>query len=918
MSPLDLYCATCGAANISDTPTCFACGNSLSDAEKNDEQATLPSSGTFLHNRYRLLSPVGEGGFAKVYRAEDTETKNIVAIKAIRLKSLSSQEIIDATDTYNREIRFGKALKHPALPALLDHFMDQDHWYLVASFIEGETLEAYQQRLSAGHLPIWEVLDIGVQICDVLSYLHSRQPPIIFRDVKPDNIMRTKNGHIYLVDFGIARQYRPGRHRDTQALGSPGYAAPEQYGTAQTTRRSDIYSLGATLRALLTGINPLEETEDTEQAATMPSALSTLLSQMLEKDPEKRPETIEIVKQRLESIAEKTGIALPHAQTFTQPASLLRSSSPAAPIFPPTAMPGSAAPSSGGSGWSKSALVSLALVVLVIVGGGISVFSMSHHSTIIDYEPVTRGETTPSLDPQSFVFSVGNSTEISNLDPATADVLSTQATSMLYAGLVQLDDSLQVKPQLASSWQQNADGTTWTFKLRPNLKFSDGSPLTSEDVAFSFDRALDPATHSPTASYALRAIKNADQRLNGSLSTLIGTSIIPSDPYTIEFITTGKVSFFLSALTNPSALVINKTSFEQHGTSLFTTYLKDGGTSGPFQLAYYQSSERLDLIPNPYYYGPKPQIRKVSFVYNGASYSSEQPTMTEISQRNIDQFKNNASFHQTAASEITYFAMNFRIKPFDNTKIRQAFALALDKELLTRISQGDVAFATNHIIPQGQKGYTPSLKGPDDTTSLKGNLIFAKELLQEGMKEEGINSSSQFPPVTFTFSSSGSEVIKREVSSAQQMWQNVLGVTVQLRDISYQDLINQLESKNTQAPQLWRSGWIADYPDPQDWTTLQFGQGSLYNRVNYGQNNSADAARQQQVQQMLQKADSMPDNEGRLRLYQDVEQKLVNDVAWIPIYQQQQSYLLQSKVHNFTLNGFNVVSPDNWAKITLS
>jgi serine/threonine protein kinase len=104
--------------------------------------------------------------------------------------------------------------------------------------------------------------------------------------------MRTKTGHIYLVDFGIARQYRPGRHRDTQALGSPGYAAPEQYGSAQTTERSDIYSLGATLRALLTGINPLEEAEETAQAATMPADLSTLLSQMLERDPEKRPETI--------------------------------------------------------------------------------------------------------------------------------------------------------------------------------------------------------------------------------------------------------------------------------------------------------------------------------------------------------------------------------------------------------------------------------------------------------------------------------------------------------------------------------------------------------------------------------------------------------------------------------------------------
>src|SRR5581483_6361331 len=90
-------------------------------------------------------------------------------------------------------------------------------------------------------------------------------------------------------------------------------------------------------------------------------------------------------------------------------------------------------------------------------------------------------------------------------DPATADLLSSQIASVLHAGLVQLDDSMQVKPQLASSWQQDADGVTWTFKLRPDLKFSDGSPLTSEDVAFSLDRALDPAIHSPTAPYSLRS-----------------------------------------------------------------------------------------------------------------------------------------------------------------------------------------------------------------------------------------------------------------------------------------------------------------------------------------------------------------------------------------------------------------------------
>src|SRR5438128_11181862 len=129
-------------------------------------------------------------------------------------------------------------------------------------FIEGETLEEYLNKASRGYLPLIEALDIGMQLCTVLDYLHTRFPPIIFRDLKPANIMRTANGHLYLIDFGIARHFKPGQSRDTMALGSPGYAAPEQYGRAQTTPRADIYSLGVMLQQLLTGNNPTQPLVD--------------------------------------------------------------------------------------------------------------------------------------------------------------------------------------------------------------------------------------------------------------------------------------------------------------------------------------------------------------------------------------------------------------------------------------------------------------------------------------------------------------------------------------------------------------------------------------------------------------------------------------------------------------------------------
>ena len=123
-------------------------------------------------------------------------------------------------------------------------------------FIEGETLAEYLRQNGTPGLPAADVLGIADQLCDVLDYLHQRTPPIIFRDLKPSNIMVVDSGDLYLIDFGIARLFKPGQTQDTVLAGTAGYAAPEQYGKSQTTVQSDIYSFGATLHELLTGEDP--------------------------------------------------------------------------------------------------------------------------------------------------------------------------------------------------------------------------------------------------------------------------------------------------------------------------------------------------------------------------------------------------------------------------------------------------------------------------------------------------------------------------------------------------------------------------------------------------------------------------------------------------------------------------------------
>jgi eukaryotic-like serine/threonine-protein kinase len=250
---MEWSCATCGAQAETEEDECFTCGQSVT------------IRGELLHGRYELLASIGSGGFSDVYKAIDYVQREIVAIKRVNLQGLTTRQIIEATDTFNREIQLLTDLFHVHLPRIHEHFTDSEHWYLVMDFIAGSTLEQFiEQRMVQQmtedklFMPLDDVLSIALQLCSVLKYLHTRQPAIIFRDLKPSNILLDPRGHVFLIDFGIARRFKPGKDKDTIPFGSPGYAAPEQYGKAQTTPHADIYSLGVVLHQLLSGDDPAE------------------------------------------------------------------------------------------------------------------------------------------------------------------------------------------------------------------------------------------------------------------------------------------------------------------------------------------------------------------------------------------------------------------------------------------------------------------------------------------------------------------------------------------------------------------------------------------------------------------------------------------------------------------------------------
>lgn len=173
-------------------------------------------------------------------------------------------------------------LNHPNLPQVTDYFTERGKHYIVMEFVEGETLEDYLDRRGP---PVSEAEARGwaAQLCDVLGYLHRQQPPVIFRDLKPANVMLTPDGQLKLIDFGIARFYKPGKQKDTLMMGTPGFAPPEQYGRGQTDARSDLFSLGVTLHVLLTDYDVEQSPWSYPPVRTLNAGVSPALERIIAK-----------------------------------------------------------------------------------------------------------------------------------------------------------------------------------------------------------------------------------------------------------------------------------------------------------------------------------------------------------------------------------------------------------------------------------------------------------------------------------------------------------------------------------------------------------------------------------------------------------------------------------------------------------
>lgn len=271
--------------------------------------------GITLQDRYLILGSIGSGGMSSVYKGRDLHFPNVTKLVAVKeMINLASDPTMHEMiiKNFERESDMLATLVHPAIPRIYDYFSHESSSYLVMEFIEGQDLEAIL-RESEGFLDEEQVISWAVELCDVLSYIHNHKPqPVVFRDMKPSNVMIDQLGHIRLIDFGIARNFQPGE-KGTM-IGTEGYSPPEQY-RGEASPAGDIYALGATLHHLLTSRDPRAEPPFSfaerpirEINPEVSPQLEEAVRVALAYEPDERYPSAEAFKEALLGVAHDTGI----------------------------------------------------------------------------------------------------------------------------------------------------------------------------------------------------------------------------------------------------------------------------------------------------------------------------------------------------------------------------------------------------------------------------------------------------------------------------------------------------------------------------------------------------------------------------------------------------------------------------------
>ena len=462
------------------------------------------------------------------------------------------------------------------------------------------------------------------------------------------------------------------------------------------------------------------------------------------------------------------------------------------------------------------------------------------------------------------------------LDPhITTDATSAQIIVELFGGLVTIDPELNIVADLAERWDISADGLRYTFYLRPDAKFHDGKPVTAEDVRWSLERATNPLTESPVADQYLGDIVGVKAKLKGDASTISGVRVV--DENTIEITIDAPKSYFLAKLTYPTAFVLDAENVEANPRKWFR---QPNGT-GPFRLSSYQIGESLVLSRNENYHLGPPKLDEVELILSGGTsmlmYENDEIHIAGVGLADLDRILDTSNklhpelVQAPPSFSVQYIGFNVAEPPLDDPKFRQALNLAIDKREIASVVLGDQVVPATGILPPGFPGYSADVRGYEFDPDR------ARQLLRESKYGDDLDN---LPPITMTTSGSFGAVISLDMEVVLQMWERNLGVKVEIQQTEFATFLKDL---NRRRFQMFDIGWIADYPDPENFLDILFHSESHNNHTNYSS---------PEVDRLLELARTESDEAARFQIYHQAEQQILDDAPWVPLWYSGERYVL--------------------------
>jgi oligopeptide transport system substrate-binding protein len=459
--------------------------------------------------------------------------------------------------------------------------------------------------------------------------------------------------------------------------------------------------------------------------------------------------------------------------------------------------------------------------------------------------------------------------EPDTLDPALVeDSVSAQYVVHIFSGLVALNSDLEVVPDLAERWELSPDGRTYTFFLHPEARFHNGRAVTAEDVVYSLERACDPRTwsgvtegpcgpqaKSAVAAVYLRDIVGVSEELSGQAETISGLQVV--DDHTVRITIAQPSDTFLAKLTYSTAFVLDRSNVE----SADWPSLPNG--TGPFRVKEH-SSEHIVLERNEYYYRGKPKLAEVTFLLSGGSpmsmYENGELDIVTVGPADVERVRDPANaLHAELTTvpqlDIQYIGFDVTQAPFDDVKVRQAFVLAIDREKITNVVWKGMRTPAQGIIPPGMPDYTR-----------EGSLLhFDPQRARQLIADSKYKDAASLPAVTLSISGSGTQM-PPTIEAIVAMLRENLGV-----EVAVEETCDVLSGQ----PQMFSIGWIADYPDPEDFLDILFHSQSGLNHMHYSN---------PEVDRLLEQARVETDTTRRMQLYAQVEEMIVADAPWVPLW----------------------------------